>query len=150
MTFPSTNSRPRWPFQLSATLAALVTAALVVPVSSSANNDKVDGVRTAIKHDTLDVTGSDDGQQIALRLKASDPNRIEVDAGDDGSADSSFDRDAVQAIKLKLGDGNDSARIDDANGAFTDSIPTTIAGGDGNDSLEGGQVQIAAENETFK
>ena len=28
-----------------------------------------------------------------------------------------------------MGGGNDSARIDDANGAFTDSIPTTIAGG---------------------
>jgi Ca2+-binding RTX toxin-like protein len=49
-----------------------------------------------------------------------------------------------------MGDGRDSARVDDANGAFTDSIPTTIAGGDGNDSLEGGQVQIAAENETYK
>jgi Ca2+-binding RTX toxin-like protein len=48
-----------------------------------------------------------------------------------------------------MGDGNDSARIDDANGAFTNSIPTTIAGGDGNDSLEGGQVQVAAENERF-
>ena len=37
-----------------------------------------------------------------------------------------------------MGDGNDSARVDDANGVFTDSIPTTIAGGDGNDLLNGG------------
>src|SRR5919109_340132 len=150
MTFPSTNSRPRWPFQLSATLAALVAAALVVPVSSSANNDRVDGVRAEIKRGALEVKGGDGGQRVALRLKAGDPSRIEVDAGDDGSADSSFDRGAVQAIQVKMGDGNDSARVDDTNGAFTDSIPTTIAGGDGNDSLEGGQVQIAAENETFK
>jgi Ca2+-binding RTX toxin-like protein len=127
-----------------------VAAALVVPVSSSANNDRVDGVRAEIKHGTLEVKGGDGGQRVALRLKAGDPSRIEVDAGDDGSADSSFDRGAVQAIQVKMGDGNDSARVDDANGAFTDSIPTTIAGGDGNDSLEGGQVQIAAENETFK
>ena len=50
-----------------------------------------------------------------------------------------------------MGDGNDSARIDDSNGAFTGtSRPTTIAGGDGNDSLQGGQTQVAAENETFK
>ena len=48
-----------------------------------------------------------------------------------------------------MGNGNDSARIDDANGAFTDSIPTTISGGNGNDSLQGGQTQVAAENETF-
>ena len=32
-------------------------------------------------------------------------------------------------------------RIDDANGAFTDSIPTTITGGNGNDSLQGGQLR---------
>ena len=29
-------------------------------------------------------------------------------------------------------------RIDETNGAFTDTIPTTIAGGDGNDTLAGG------------
>ncbi len=29
-------------------------------------------------------------------------------------------------------------RIDEANGAFTDSIPTTLDGGDGNDNLAGG------------
>ena len=49
-----------------------------------------------------------------------------------------------------MGNGNDSARIDDANGAFTGaSRPTTISGGNGNDSLQGGQTQVAAENETF-
>ena len=86
---------------------------------------------------------------VALRLKAGDPQTIQVDVGDNGSADFSFARSDVYAIKVKGGDGNDSVRIDDANGAFTDSIPTTIAGGDGNDTLQGGQTQIAAENETF-
>jgi hypothetical protein len=127
-----------------------VFAALVVAAHSSAKNNKVDGVRAAIKHGKLNVTGGDGGQQVALRLKAGDASRIQVDAGDDGSADFSFDRGDVHAIKVKMGDGNDSARIDDANGAFTDSIPTTISGGDGNDSLEGGQVQVAAENEKYK
>jgi Alpha/beta hydrolase family/RTX calcium-binding nonapeptide repeat (4 copies) len=87
---------------------------------------------------------------VALRLKAGDPTIVQVDAGDDGSADFSFARNDVSAIKAKGGDGNDSIRVDDANGAFTDSIPTTIAGDDGNDSLEGGQLQVAAENETFR
>ena len=152
MTLPSinTNSWPQRPFNLIAAVVVLALAALAVPALSSATNNNIDGVRAAVKHGTLNVKGGDGGQRVALRLKAGDPNRIEVDAGDDGSADFSFDRGAVQAIELKLGDGNDSARIDDANGAFTDSIPTSIAGGDGNDSLEGGQVQIAAENETFK
>ena len=147
----NTDSRPKWPFHLiaTATVAALALAALVAPARSSAKPDRVDGVRAEIKRGTLGVKGGDGGQQVALRLQAGDPSRIQVDAGDDGSADFSFLRGDVAAIKVKMGDGSDSARIDDANGAFTDSIPTTIAGGDGNDSLQGGQVQVAAENERF-
>jgi hypothetical protein len=145
----STNSRPTRPYHLIAAVVALALAALAVAAHSSAKSNKVDGVRAAIKHGTLNVKGGDGGQQVALRLSG-DQSRIQVDAGDDGSADFSFDRGDVHAIKVKMGDGSDSARIDDANGAFTDTIPTTIAGGDGNDSLEGGQVQVAAENETYK
>ena len=131
------------------TLVVLALAALVVPARSSAKHDKVDGVRAELKRGTLKVKGGDRADIVALRLQAGDPGRIQVDAGDDGSADFSFVRGDVAAIKVKMGDGSDSVRIDDANGAFTDSIPTTIAGGDGNDSLQGGQVQVAAENERF-
>jgi hypothetical protein len=142
---------------------ALALASLVAAAPSSAHNKsahhrthnnsaysyKVDGVRAAVKQRTLTVKGGNRGDAIALRLAAGDSSRIQVDVGDDGSADFSFARRDVSAINVKGGNGNDSIRIDDANGAFTDSIPTTIAGGNGNDSLEGGQVQIAAENETF-
>jgi Ca2+-binding RTX toxin-like protein len=137
------------PSQLIATAVAVV-AALVVPVGSSASNDKIDGVRAEIKRGTLEVKSGDQDNAVALRLKAGDPTRVQVDAGDDGTDDFSFARTALIAINVKTGDGNDSVRIDDANGAFTNSIPTTIAGGDGNDTLEGGQVQVAAENETFR
>jgi Ca2+-binding RTX toxin-like protein len=150
MTTRITNSRPTWPFHLTAAVVALALAASVVAAHSSASNHKVDGVRAAIKHGTLNVTGGDGGQQVAVRLKAGDASTVQVDAGDDGSADFSFARGDVHSIKVKMGDGNDSARVDDANGAFTNSIPTTIAGGDGNDSLQGGQLVVAAENETFK
>jgi Ca2+-binding RTX toxin-like protein len=61
-----------------------------------------------------------------------------VDAGDNGSADFSFARSDVDAIRVRMGNGRDSVRIDDSNGAFTDSIPTTISGGNGDDSLNGG------------
>src|ERR671925_652494 len=152
MTSSSMAPNPwrRRPSQLGAAVVALAAAALVVPVGSSANSHNTHRVRAHTARGTLTVGGGHDGQRVALRLKAGDPSRIEVDAGDNGSADFSFDRARVHAIEVRMGDGNDSARIDDANGAFTDSIPTTIAGGDGNDSLEGGQVQVAAENETFK
>ncbi len=148
-----TDSRPTRPLHLIATatiaLALAALAALAVPTHSSASSDQVDGLRAAINRGTLEVRGGDQNDALALRLKAGDPSTIQVDAGDDGSADLSFARGDVEAIRVKTGDGNDSARIDDANGAFTDAIPTTIAGGEGNDSLQGGQVQIAAENEKF-
>src|SRR5205823_2758462 len=75
---------------------------------------------------------------VALRLKAGDPSQVQVDVGDDGSADFSFARSRLSAIKVRMRAGDDSVRIDDSNGAFTDSIPTTIAGGRGDDSLIGG------------
>jgi Ca2+-binding RTX toxin-like protein len=150
MTLPGINSRPTRPFHLIAVAVGLALAALAVASHSSAKSSKVDGVRAAVKHHTLSVKGSSHGDTIALRLKAGDPSRIQVDVGDNGSADFSFARAEVSTIKVKGGNRNDSIRVDDANGAFTDSIPTTIAGGPGNDSLEGGQVQVAAENETYK
>ncbi len=145
---------------LAAAVVAFAATALVVVTHSSAHgksahsknahSQRVEGVRAYIKHGTLNVKGGDGGQQVALRLQAGDTSVIQVDAGDNGSADFSFARADVRAISVKMGDGNDSARIDDANGAFTDSIPATISGGDGNDTLQGGQTQVAAQNETFK
>ena len=138
-----TNSQPGWPVHLvaAASVVALVLAALVAAVTASAKPVKVDGVRAEIKRGTLNVKGGDQANAVSLRLKAGDPNVIEVDVGNDGSADFSFASSDVAAIKVKTGDRNDSVRVDDANGAFTgDSRPTTIAGGDGNDSLQGGQV----------
>jgi Ca2+-binding RTX toxin-like protein len=151
MTHPdiNSNSRPRWPFLTTAAFG-LALAALALPPSSSASSKRVDGVSAAVKHKTLNVKGSNGGDAVALRLDAADPGRIQVDVGDDGSAEFSFARDRVEAIEVRTGDGRDAPRIDDANGAFTDTIPTTISGGDGNDSLEGGQLQIAAENEVYR
>jgi Ca2+-binding RTX toxin-like protein len=144
MTTPTTtisNSRALRFFAIGVLVA--LAAALIAAADSYASN-KVDGISADLKQGTLRVKGGDGAQQVALRLKANDPSRIEVDAGDNGSADFTFDRGDVHAIKVKMGDGNDSARIDDANGSFTggitsDSKPTTIAGGDGNDMLLGAQ-----------
>ena len=63
---------------------------------------------------------------------------LQIDVGDDGSADFEFARADVASISVDAGDGDDAVRIDDANGAFTDSIPTTIDGGDDDDTLAGG------------
>jgi RTX calcium-binding nonapeptide repeat (4 copies) len=132
-----------------ATALAATLPAILATASAGAQSPNVDGVHAAVKHGTLVVKGGHQDNRIALRLDARDPGVIQVDVGDDGSPQFSFARSGIEAINVRGGDGNDSLRIDDANGAFTDSIPTTISGGDGNDSLQGGQVQIAAENETY-
>jgi Ca2+-binding RTX toxin-like protein len=86
----------------------------------------------------LTIEGSEASDAIALRLQAGDPGVLEVDVGADGSADFSFARKRIASIAVDGRAGDDLVRIDESNGAFTDSIPTTIDGGDGNDTLLGG------------
>jgi Ca2+-binding RTX toxin-like protein len=133
------TSQPKRNVTLLATSVVLALAALVAPAGASAGSGKVGGVRAELEGSTLDVDGGDRANSVALRLKAGDPTQIQVDVGDNGSADFAFARSDVRAISVTMGNGRDSVRVDDSNGAFTDSIPTTIAGGNGGDSLDGGQ-----------
>ncbi|MEN3313009.1 MAG: hypothetical protein V7645_2338, partial [Actinomycetota bacterium] len=77
--------------------------------------------------------------KITLRLQAGNPGNLQVDVGDDGSADFSFERSKIAKIVVKARSGADLVRIDESNGLFTDSIPTTLDGGDGNDTIAGGK-----------
>jgi len=140
MTSRSMNINPRstWPSWLLATVVALGLAALVVPAVSSASNKKVDGVRARVKRGTLEVKGTPGADALALRLKAGDPDTVEVDVGNDRSPDFSFARRDLRAIAVEARGGADFVRVDDTNGGFTDSIPTTIDGGAGDDTLNGG------------
>src|SRR6266511_1433877 len=92
-----------------------------------------------LKHGELTIVGTEASDKIALRLQAGQAGVLQVDVGDDGSADFSFARERVATIAVDAAAGDDLVRIDESNGVFTDSIPTTIAGGDGNDTIAGGQ-----------
>ncbi len=92
-----------------------------------------------LKHGVLTIEGTNAGDKIALRLQAGDPGVLQVDVGDDGSADFNLERARVTSIAVDAAEGNDSVRIDESNGSFTDSIPTTIDGGPGNDTIAGGK-----------
>ena len=134
MRSPIGNGRP---FRLVSTVAVLGLAAIASPAVAGASNHKVQDVRAKLTHDgTLEVNGGPRADTVALRL--GDRTQIQVDVGDDGSGDFAFARSDVRAIKVNMGNGDDAVRVDDTNGAFTDSIPTTIAGGAGDDSLIGG------------
>jgi predicted lipoprotein with Yx(FWY)xxD motif/Ca2+-binding RTX toxin-like protein len=95
--------------------------------------------RPKLRHRVLSVVGTAAADKIALRLKAGDPATLQVDVGDDGSADFSFKRAKIAKIVVDARAGNDLVRIDESNGAFTDTIPTTLAGGAGNDTIAGGK-----------
>jgi hypothetical protein len=103
-------------------------------------------VQASVSGRTLTVTGTAGADAIALRLAAGDPNTLQVDAGDDGTAEFSFDRTTFEQIQVLAGAGADRIRIDQVNGAFADEATTldggggndTILGGDGNETLRGG------------
>ena len=90
-----------------------------------------------VEGDTLLVIGNSDSDRLALRLHPGDPNTLDVDVGDDGTADLSFDRSTFSAISVQARGGDDVVRIDQSGGTFTDE-QATMDGGNGNDTLLGG------------
>ena len=91
-----------------------------------------------LENGLLTVEGTNAADRIALRLQAGQPGILEVDFGDDGSAEFSFERTEIAKIVVEAGNGADAVRIDESNGVFADTIPTTVDGGNGNDRLVGG------------
>jgi Ca2+-binding RTX toxin-like protein len=89
-------------------------------------------------HRVLTVKGTGASDRIALRLKATRPGILQADVGDDGRADFHVKRKKLARIAVNARAGDDLLRIDESNGAFTDSIPTTLKGGHGDDNLAGG------------
>ena len=115
-----------------------VTTAAAYPAQGAAAQHRPEPVRVRLEGGTLRVQGTEANDAIALRLAAGDPTVVQVDLGDDGTADFTFPRAAIDNIKIAAHGGDDTVRIDDTNGAFTDTIPTRIEGGPGNDTISGG------------
>jgi hypothetical protein len=107
----------------------LATGALLAAGAALAADDAAAATRAEIQGTTLVVTGDNGPDVIALRLQAGVPTTLEVDVGDDGTAEASFDRATFDLIQVNARRGDDTVRIDDANGAFTDTETTTIAPG---------------------
>ena len=143
------SPRAVWPMRLAASAiaaTAITGAAGVVAAQGHASPVRhtyrgmyrVDEAQASLRHGLLSVEGTRANDKIALRLKAGDPNTLQVDFGDDGSADFEFARADVAAIAVEAGLGDDVVRIDESNGVFTDKIPTSLDGGPGDDNLAGG------------
>ncbi len=118
---------------------ALTTGLLTAGLALSAQAaDAAHRVKVKVKHQTLIVTGTKAGDRIALRLRAGAPQTLQVDVGENGSADFEVARNRFNRIRVDAGRGDDDVRIDEANGAFTTTTPTQLNGQRGNDTLVGG------------
>jgi Ca2+-binding RTX toxin-like protein len=93
---------------------------------------------------TLHISGTPFAEKITLRANALDRDELQLDLGDDGTADALFDLRTFDAIEVDAGNGDDTVKLDTANGAFTTAKATRIFGGNGDDTLLGG-----SGNETF-
>jgi Ca2+-binding RTX toxin-like protein len=91
-----------------------------------------------LEHGLLRIKGTRASDNITLRLQVGDPRVLEVAFGDDDAVRFSFERADVASIVVDARGGDDHVTIDEGNGAFTDTIPTAIDGGDGDDTLVGG------------
>jgi hypothetical protein len=137
--------RPAW---WAASAVAVVAAGILAGSGNAAPPDHADKASHTpnetglnephLRHGLLTIRGTEASDEIALRLQAGEPGILEVDFGDDGSADFSFERAEIASIVVKARAGDDLVRIDEGNGTFTDSIPTELAGEAGDDNLAGG------------
>jgi hypothetical protein len=119
---------------LAAGAVAAVAAGLALASPAAAASGSA-----AVANDTLTVNGTSGNDAIALRLAAPGSSTLQVDFGDDTSADFSFDRNTFSKIEIFGRSGRDQIRIDQINGAFADE-KTTVDGGSGDDSFNGGDA----------
>ena len=137
-TMPA-GARRRLRASLGATgLAVLALAATSAPAAAAPS------LRAAVTDGTLHISGSPFSEKIILRANALDRNELQLDLGDDGTADALFDLRTFDAIDVDANNGDDTVKLDTSNGAFTAAKTTRIFGGNGDDTLLGG-----SGNETF-
>ena len=132
MTTTSNHSRAARRLGLAAGVGAVAAVlGTAGPASAAPSNTAF------VAHDTLIVKGSNADDRIALRLQAAAPGILEVDFGDDGTAERSFDRATFSRIDVFARRGDDQIRIDQVNGIFADEAITVYAGS-GDDRFDGG------------
>jgi Ca2+-binding RTX toxin-like protein len=109
--------------------------------------------KAQVQAGTLQIIGDAASDKLSLGASPVDPNILQVDVGEDGTVDFSFDRSTFNAIDVEAGGGNDEVRVvggvDPGNvtingGARNDTIiggaeADAIFGGGGNDIVDGGR-----------
>ena len=118
--------------------SAVAAAAAVAVAGMAAPGNAATFKAPKLDDGVLQIEGTSASEKIALRLKSGDLGTLQVDVGDDGSAEFEFARADIARIELDARPGDDLVRIDEVNGVFTTTIPTTLDGAEGDDTLFGG------------
>jgi len=150
-----------------ALMASAVGGACLTAMLGFAAGPAAAAYKAQVKAGTLQIVGDGASDKLELLTAPDNPNVLELDVGEDGTIDFSFDRSTFSAINVQAGGGNDEVRI--GPGAQLDNVTIdggagddTLIGGDGNDTLIGGPgndvidggrgsdtVLMGAGNDTF-
>lgn len=116
----------------------LALLAILVPLTWVAGSPGTAdaAVVTSVRGDTLTISGDGADDTVVLRLQAGAPDKLVVEAG---TSSRSFDRASFSRISIRTGGGADDIRIDEADGAFSDTEAVTIESGAGRDAVTGGR-----------
>ena len=137
-TQPHTPSTARRFVRLTRPAAVIVTVLATTFVwtgrASAATTTKI---KASVTGATLNVTGSGEKDDIALRLRSNDPTTLEV-VDVRQAVILSFNRNDFDHIFVSTLENDDTVTVDDSGGVFTDTESTTIDGGRGDDILTGG------------
>ncbi len=127
------------PFLLAAAVGTAGLAA-ALGIGHHADAQELAGGKVKTKYDgsTLVVQGSSGNDAVTLRLKAGDPNTLVVEVPTNPASTQEFDRASFDAVRVVGGAGDDTLKIDEANGVFSDTEAVTFDGGAGADTLLGG------------
>ena len=126
-----------------ALVAGAVGGACLAVMLSFAADPAAAAYKAQVTGGTLQIVGDGASDKLELLTAPDNPNILELDVGEDGTIDFTFDRSTFTAIDVQAGGGNDEVRI--GPGAQLDNVTIeggagddTLIGGDGNDTLIGG------------
>ncbi len=117
-----------------ALMASAVSGACITAMLGFAAGPAAAAYKAQVQAGTLEIVGDGASDKLELLTAPDNPNILELDVGEDGTIDFSFDRSTFSAIDVQAGGGNDEVRI--GPGAQIGDV--TIAGGSGDDTIRGG------------
>lgn len=97
------------------------------------------GVQARLVDGRLEIIGSPGPDAISVGLGPSGGDALEIFTGATRGPDFAFRRaEVTQGIRVTLGDGDDTFAVSETNGVFSNTVPVSVAGENGDDHLAGG------------